>query len=124
MSDELTLNWKVSFAKGSTEITFPDSASREQKFTVAGTKVQHLRQSIATTATAINLGGITTGGFIFGINRDSTNYLELRSGLTGTDLVKCKAGEPFFFRISGDTAAPYAIANTSACELEYVLIDA
>src|SRR3990167_865110 len=123
MADEITLTWKVTFSKGGTEFTFPDAAKREIKISVTGSRFLHGRQSIGTSVEALQLGEVVTGGMLFGVNRDATNYIEIRSGGAGADLVRAKAGEPFFFRVSADTAAPNLIANTAACEVEYVLIE-
>lgn len=124
MANELTVTIKALFEKGGTSITFPDGSHRETSVTVSGSRFFMGRQSIGTSEEAIDLGDIATGGWFFGINRDSTNYLEIRSGTGATDLVRMNAGEPCAFRISGDATAPFAIANTSACELEYLLIAA
>lgn len=121
MANELTLTLKAVFAKSGTSITFPDAAAQEISVTVSGTKFVHNRQSIGTSEEAIALGEVSTGGYFIGINRDATNYLEIRSGTGGTDLVRLNAGEVCCFRMSGDSSAPFAIANTAACELEYIL---
>lgn len=120
MANEITLDLKLSFSKSGT--TF----SLEQKgltVSVTGTRFIHNRQSIGTSEEAIDLGDVATGGYFFAVNRDGTNFVSIRSGTGATNLVKLKAGEACCFRLSGDASAPFAIANTGACDLEYWLIE-
>lgn len=123
MANELTINIRVEYSKSGTEITWPDAAKQTHTITVTGTRFLHNRQAIGTSEEAIDLGDLSTGGWFFGVNRDATNYLEIRAGTALTDLVKLKAGEVCMFRISADASAPFAIANTAACDLEYWLLN-
>lgn len=90
--------------------------------TLSGNQWIHHRQEIGTSEEALDLGDISTGGWFFARNLDTTNYVELRSGTGATDFVRLNAGEFCLFRISGDASAPYAIANTAAVDLEYALV--
>jgi MFS family permease len=69
-------------------------------------------------------GDVATGGYWFVQNMDSTNFVELRSGTAATDFIKLLAGEWAVFRTSADAAAPFAIANSSACNVRFVMFDA
>lgn len=125
MAAELTLQIKASFVKGGTTITFPgDEDSQSITITVSGSRFIQMRQSVGTSEEALDLGDIATGGYFVAVNRDSTNYVELRSGTGATDFIRLNAGEVCAFRISGDASAPFAIANTAAVELEYFLLAA
>lgn len=124
MADELTINWRATFTKSGTDITFPDPAKREFKVTITGTRFILNRQSIGTSAEAIVLGEVVTGGYFFAVNRDATNFVEIRPGAGLTDTIRLQAGEGCMFRISPDAAAPQAIADTDAVELEYLLVEA
>lgn len=121
MANELTLTSTFSFTKNSS--TFALSASGLQ-VDVSGTNAIHNRQIIGTSAEALVLGDVAAGGYFIGINRDGTNFIEIRHATGGTDLVKMLAGEVAMFRISGDATAPAAIADTANCELEYIILDA
>lgn len=90
------------------------SATMTANFVTEGTV------SIATTATAIPLGQITAPGWMAVKNTDATNYVRLMNGSGGAQVVKLLAGEWAFFRWD-DTATPYAIANTSAVVIDYLL---
>lgn len=124
MADELTLSIRATLSKSGSEITFPPASAQALTIDVSGSRWLHNRQEIGTSEEALELGDISTGGYLIAINRDATNYLELRSGTGGTDLVRINAGEIACFRVSSDATAPYAIANTSACVLEYLLLPA
>lgn len=122
MANELVLNLRAVFTKSGESITFPDTNAQEIEITVSGTRYLVNRQSVGTSEEALELGDLSTGGYLIGVNRDATNYMEIRSGTGATDLVKLKAGEVCCFRVSGDAAAPYVIANTAAVEFAYVLL--
>lgn len=84
-------------------------------------KFVHHKQNVGTTEEALDLGELTVaGGLAICINRDSTNYVELRSATgASNDVIKILAGEFAIFRWGSDVTAPYAIANTAAVQLEY-----
>jgi len=50
--------------------------------------------------------------------------VELRSGTGATDFIRLNAGEFALFRMSPDASAPYAIADTSSCNVLFVLLEA
>ena len=87
---------------------------------------KHLVQSVETTEAALNLAGITAAGaLLIGVNRDDTNYMEIRTGTgASNDAVKVLAGEACCFRFGSDITAPFVIANTAAVIFEYRLVPA
>ncbi len=91
--------------------------------TVSGTQVMDNVQSVGTSEEAILLGDVAPGGYWFVQNMDATNFVELRSGTGATDFIKLLAGEWAIFRTSADASAPYAIADTAACNVEITQID-
>lgn len=122
MADELSITLTATFTKGSKTNTFTFPATT---FDVTGDRYARLVQEVGTSEEALNLGDVgATGGYIIGVNRDATNFVEFRSGTGTTDVIRANAGEPFCFRISPDSAAPYVIADTLACEIEYLLLPA
>ena len=79
--------------------------------------------SVATSETTIDLGTITSLGFAIFINRDPTNYIEIKTATSGTIIAKLLAGECFGpWRIGSGITAPVAIANTAACQMEYMIV--
>jgi hypothetical protein len=120
VSDEITVNASLKFEKAGSKFTMSVTTL---KVSVTGKRFVHDRQLIGVTEEAIDLGDIATGGWFFAINQDSTNFVSIRSGTGATNLVKLKAGECAMFRLSGSATAPFAIADTAACDLEYLLIE-
>lgn len=86
-------------------------------------KFVHHAPSIGVTEEALALGELSAPfGLFIGINRDDTNYLEIRSATgAANDIVKIPAGGFAVFFMGSDITAPYAIATTAACVLEYWL---
>jgi hypothetical protein len=121
MADEITLTVKLRYeADGDeTELGVDDLS-----ITVAGSQIVHNVQSVGTSEEALNLGEVATGGVLLAVNRDPTNFVELRAATGETDAVRLNAGEPAVMRVSADAAAPYVIADTAAVRLEYWLIEA
>ena len=120
MADEITLTISLKFNKGST--TFTEGVN-DLGIDVAGSVIMHNRQSVGTLEEAIVLGDVGMGGYILAINRDATNFVEIRAATGVADMVKLLPGEPACFRFPASATAPFAIADTGACELEYWLIE-
>lgn len=120
MANEITLTALLSFAKGSYS---DDMGEANDRVTMSGTHFHHTKQTIATSATALSVGSVATPGYFAAKNHDATNYVELRSGSSGADVVRLNPGEICVFRWAAD-ATLYAIANTAAVELEFLLIEA
>ena len=123
MANELSLSGlTVAFAKsGSPSVNF---TAGTVSITVSGAQVMDNVQNVGTSEEAILLGDVATGGYWFVQNLDSTNFVELRSGTGATDFIRINAGEWAIFRTSADASAPYAIADTSACNVRFVRLDA
>lgn len=119
MADELTLRVSLSYEKASkiAELLFgPVSID------VAGGRPLSNVQSIGFAAEeAVVVGDAGAGGYFMAINRDATNYVELRPGSGLADLIKLLPGDVCLFRLTGD-ATLYALANTAAVDLEYVIL--
>ena len=119
MANEVTVSASVRFRKGKVNVELPKAGLQ---FDVAGSKFVNRVQTIGTSEEAIGLGDVGTVGWFIGVNNDKTNYLEIRPNTGVADLIRMEPGEPALFRLAQD-AVPYAIANTAACDLEYVLIE-
>lgn len=118
MARELTASVALTLQKGIVEVSW---IQHGVKVTVSGSKYTHIVQAIGTSATALDIGDITTPGYILMKNQDATNYVTIRMGASGADVVKMKAGEIALFRLAGST--PYAVANTASVNVEYFLIE-
>lgn len=91
--------------------------------TWTGNNTLHNRQTVGTTEEALVLGDCGAGGWLILVNRDAANYVKVRPATGVADLVRLRAGEGACFRLDAGATAPFVIANTAPCELEYVLLE-
>ena len=113
-------------------LSYSDSIGQEQSLytaqddpdvvSVATEAIARMTQNIGTSEEALNLGNIATLGYIYIKNLDETNFVQLRTATSGTYFCKLKPGEIAVFRFGSGVTAPYAIADTAACDVEYFLI--
>lgn len=75
---------------------------------------------VPTDGVALALGGVTVLGWTYFRNLSETNYVDITNGDGGDIICRLYPGEPAFLPLAPD-AAPFAIANTSACEVEYLI---
>jgi len=115
----LTLSMSFSYTKGGTSHSL---SLTNQEIDVSGTNSIHHRQTIGTSEEALQLGEVTAGGYMIIVNRDATNFVEIRPNTAVADLCKLKAGEGTILRLAAD-AVPYAIADTANCEVEYIIVE-
>ena len=120
MADEIKLTASLSYFKAADMVAAIGRALSDS-FDVSGTTYVQGVLSVTTAALAIPLGSVTTPGWGFFYNIDSTNKINLRSGASGTDVVALNPGECAMFRWEG-TQTPYAHANNATCLLEYLII--
>jgi hypothetical protein len=118
MADEITLSAALKVLKGALSM---QQAFAGLTFDMSGTDAAHHTQTVGTSAEALDIGDITACGFVLIVNRDATNYVTLRMGEAGADVVKLKAGEFALFRLAGNT--PYAIADTESCVVEFWILE-
>ena len=121
MANELKITTQLRYEKGNVKITV---GSDDHYVDVSGDHSIHKTQEIGfAAAEALDIGEITTVGYGWFRNMDSTNYVEIGYDDTGVKaLIKLKAGEQSGpVRLGQD--APYAQADTAAVDLEYILIE-
>lgn len=124
MANEFTFAASITYEDSEgTEITIALPANVQKSITTK--KFIHAKQAIGTSEEAIQLGevsGATLGYFIF-LNLDTSNYLEIRSGTgASNDILRLDSTYGFAVgRWGSDVTAPYAIANTAACQMEYII---
>jgi hypothetical protein len=78
---------------------------------------------VPTSATVVALGGVTNPHWSFWLNLDPINYIQLQNGVSGAVLVRLLAGDFAMFPLD-QGATPYAISNTGACQMEYLILAA
>lgn len=117
MADELRTNLSTfRFVIGSLDFSIPPVL---RNYTVSGTVPIRSTASIGTGDETLALGDITTIGWIYIRNTDSTNYVTI--GPDGSSYpIKLKPNEWMIGR--WNAAAIHAKANTAACVIEYLLL--
>src|SRR6185503_19252551 len=95
------------------------------RFDWAGTKYIKNVQLIGTAEEALAIGECTTPGWSLFVNLDNTNWIGLRPGTGGTQFIELEAKGGFaLFKFSDHSSwTPYAIANTAACKLAYLILN-
>jgi hypothetical protein len=119
VSNELTLSASMAYedSEGSAE----DLAISQLIASVATKKFLKYKQNVGITEEAILLGEVTSPGWAIFVNRDLTNFVELRVATSGAKFAKLLPGEFAMLRLGSGAQAPYAIADTNACQLEYFI---
>ncbi len=120
MANEITITAMIEYADS--ESAGVGLILRDLLANVATKKYVLMKQNIGIVEEALKLGEITSLGWAFFINRDATNYLELRVATAGIKFAKMLAGECALFRFGSGITAPFAISDTAACQLEYILV--
>lgn len=118
MASELSVSASINFSKSGITLVKSHNITTD----VAGDAFTYQVQSIGTVEEAIEQGtDVGTPGYLMIKNTDSTNYVEIGS-TSGVYDIKISAGEIALYR--HNSAIIYAKANTGACVIEYVLIEA
>lgn len=118
MANEITLSASLEFLKATIGSSLSESALT---FDVSGTDYVQASQAVGTTDEALDIGNITTLGYLFIKNMDSTNFVVYRDADDQGNAVKIKAGEIALFRAG--TAAPFVMADTAECIINYLAIE-
>ena len=121
MANELTISGSIKFAKGAKSVSLAKSGVQ---LDVAGDNYIQKTQSIGTSEEAIDLGDITIPGYAFFVNLDSTNFVSLRDATGADDMIDIPPGGIALFKFHAGATAPYAIADTAAVEIEYLIVEA
>jgi hypothetical protein len=120
MAQEINFHASLTVSKGGLTV----GASATKSVDMAGTDFEGTIQSIGTTTEAITFGDVTTPGYLFLLNTDPTNFVQI--GLTspvsaGNAIAKLLPGEFCFIPTRQSTI--YALADTGAVELQKVLTE-
>lgn len=125
MADELTLDFYMKFLKGTMreELMNPGSITID----VAGTfYLKHIK-NIGTSAETLDIGDITTPGYIIAHNMNAAggNFIELGYDSTGfVPCVKIRAISWCCWEIPAAGVVPQAKADTGASNLQYFVVEA
>jgi hypothetical protein len=72
---------------------------------------------------ALPLGAVSFPADAIFINRDSTNFITLFTGVGGTKMIQLDPGKPNMFTFDGNITAPAVKADTAPCRLQYFIVD-
>ncbi len=125
MANEITTTTSFVYTKNS--ITAQDSGSNVLS-SVAGNGLNANNSfSVPTTAggVVIPLGNVTSpGGFLWIVNTDGTNYVQLLTAVSGTEFARLLPGDPpLWIRLAPGLTAPAVQAHTGACIIRYKIFD-
>lgn len=125
MANELSLTIVMEYLKGSRSLSTIGKGFAGILRDVTGTDFNWRSQIIGSSAELLGLGEIGTPGYIAIKNIEGTNtsnYVEIRDGSGGADVVKLLNGDIALFRLA--TSTPYAISDGNSCEVIYAVIEA
>lgn len=127
MANEITANLSLSYEDS--ENTAASLALVDVLKSVATKRITRTKQNVGTAEEAISLGDVTAPGYALFVNRDATNYIELKVGTGGAIFAKLDPdtnsdgkGGFAFLKLGSGAQVPYAIANTAACQLDVFII--
>lgn len=123
MAHELTINAAMVYADDedtNVEMEVPNLVK-----TVTTKRVTRMKQNVGTSEEAINLGDVSSPGYVFFVNRDVTNYIDLKVATGGAIFARLDPdtdgdgnGGFALLKLGSGAAVPYAIANTAACQMD------
>lgn len=120
MANEITLSAQLAYADS--DLADVALALLTYKGSIT-TKIYHQgKQSVATSQAALNLGAVSALGWFLAVNRDPTNFIKILTATAGTIMVKLLPGAPCLFYFGSGVTAPFVIADTATCILEYLLL--
>ena len=120
MADEFSISGSIVY-DDSEDTEFTVSIEDVRRTISSKLFIRH-KQNIGTTEEALDLGGLTSLGWAFFVNRDATNYCEIRSATgAANDIIRIDPLCCALFKFGSDVTAPFAIANTAAVQLEYTI---
>ena len=120
MANEITYQFQMLLNNGSLKDSYSSGSVTANQSTAALVRnVQTISNS--APAQALDLGSVSTPGFMVVQNLDATNFVDLGAYIGGTfyPFVRLKAGEQGMIRLS--TNAPYALADTASVSVFYVI---
>lgn len=120
MANEITLNLNITFTKNGVTV---ERDLVDKLATLSGNRYVAAIQSVGTSEEAIDLAELGTLGWAYFKNLDANNYIQLKTATSGTIFARLNAGEACLFRFGSGVTAPFAISDTAACLMEYLILE-
>jgi hypothetical protein len=97
-----------------------------KRITIQGKHFVAATMSVPTTAggTPIPIGVLASLGWAMLVNNDPTNYVDVMTAVGGIDFAQLLPGEPLLIRFGSGVTAPALLANTAACDVEFLILEA
>ena len=119
MANEISLSVGFSASKGGVTVRAPSGGITRN---MAGTEMISNVQSVGTSAEALQLGDVTTIGYLVVKNLDATNFVEIDSANTFDKFPqKLLAGDQVVLR--PQTATIHVKANTAAVDIAVTAVE-
>ncbi len=120
MSREVTINMTLAYSDSNA--TADSLQLANGSYSVTSKIIAHITAVAPTTAAAMNLGAVTSLGWILIVNRDPTNFVTLLTGTGGVVFAKIWPGLGQLFFFGSGVTAPFIKADTATCQVEYLLL--
>lgn len=127
MSNEITLNASIEYSDS--EKTEESLALDNIVKSVATKRITRLKQNVGTSEEAVNLGDVSAPGYALFVNRDPTNYIDLKVATSGAIFARLDPdtnsdgkGGFALLKLGSGAQVPYAIANTAACQMDIFIV--
>lgn len=117
MANEIRFSGSLRYTEGVESATLTGSGTADQ----TGTEYVQATQEVGLVEEQIAKGDIGVIGWCAFRNLDATHFVEL-GATTGVYTIKLKAGATAIVPWDGSTV--YALADTSICQIEYLMIEA
>jgi hypothetical protein len=117
MANELNLNLVFSVSNSGLAMSQQVGAQYNQSTAATSASVA----TVGTTESTISLAGITTPGFLYLKNMDSTSYVDVGRA-SGSYFVRVKPGEVALFRLQPAVITLYVIASGASVLLYHWLL--
>lgn len=121
MANELVLSFSMEYLDSNdVAMSYAIDALRRS---VSATRPIHYVQNVGfASEEALTLGESATYGYMIVRNLDATNFVQLRVATGGAAFCKLTPGDFCVVPLGTGAQAPYAIADTAACNLEVFII--
>jgi len=119
MANEIKTDIRLIASKGGMEV---DRREQKSDITMTGDSMTHAVIEVTNSGgeVLVEANELGSAGLVFLKNLDSTNYVTFGTHATDNHTVKLLAGESCLFRAAN---AVYGLANTAACNVEYIIIE-
>lgn len=115
MANELTINLTMEYDDG---ISSEDAQVTDFLKSVSDLRFHKTIQTVGTSEEPLLLGDLSALGFCVLINKDPTNYVDIKVGTAGAIFARLfPNGGPAMLYLGGGAQVPYAIANTNPCKI-------